>query len=79
MSIPEEMNEELDSAQITDKEAIPTAEKKGNMTLWALAGGGCFFALNKITEGAVPGGAVGGAIGGAMGAILCTVMDKIRN
>ncbi|MBU4315754.1 MAG: hypothetical protein KKF30_00615 [Proteobacteria bacterium] len=79
MSNPEEINNEFDSSQETEAEVIPAKRKEGNMTIWALAGGGCFFALNIITEGAVPGGAVGGAIGGAIGAVLCMIVDKIRN
>lgn len=79
MTNPEKMNDEIEASQLSDEQAIPAVTKKGNMTLWALAGGGCFFALNIITEGAVPGGAIGGAAGGLIGAVLCMVVDKIRN
>ena len=52
--------------------------KGGSLTVWALVGGGTFFLLNIVTNGAVPGGAVGGAIGGLIGGIIGSVYNSVR-
>jgi tetratricopeptide (TPR) repeat protein len=48
-----------------------------NETVFAIAGGGVFFLLNLLTQGAVPGGAFGGAIGGALGFIVASIINSI--
>lgn len=42
----------------------------------AFVGGGVFFLLNIITDGAVPGGGIGGAIGGAIGFIIGSAINS---
>ncbi|GEM_PF-3376652 len=43
-----------------------------------LIGGGVFFLLNFLTDGAVPGGAIGGALGGGIGAAIGIAIEKAQ-
>ena len=52
--------------------------KGGSLTVWALVGGGSFFLLSIITNGAVPGGAKGGFIGGLIGGVLGLVYNSLK-
>lgn len=44
----------------------------------AFVGGGTFFLLNIITDGAVPGGGIGGAIGGAIGYVIGSAISSAQ-
>jgi hypothetical protein len=78
---PEKQNDttqsQTPSSQQPPPPQQPDASFKVNETVFAIAGGGVFFLLNHLTQGAVPSGAIGGAIGGALGFIVASIINSI--